>query len=529
MKLDTSNPVDSPLQLVPNRVKKKFKTGWLSWLLVLLTLGGVSYVVYRQLVIVPQQQARRSIPTASPERQTLPITISANGTVKPERSINVSPQESGILKKLLVKEGDTVKQGQILAEMDDSDLQGQLTQARGQLAQAQANLQKAQVGNRPQDIASSQAQLEEAQANLQKAQVGNRPQEIGQAQALLKSAQANLSKAEDDFRRNQQLYNSGAISLQTVNQKRADRDSAQAQVAQAQQSLALQQAGSRSEDIAQAQAVVRQRQQALALLKAGSRKEDIDAARAQVTAARGSLQTIETKINQTILKAPFDGVVTQKFSDPGAFVTPTTSGSAVSSATSSSILSLASTNQIEANIAEVNISKIKLGQKVIIRADAYPGQTFEGRVSQISAQATVEQNVTSFRVKVAIVSDTKKLLRSGMNVTADFQVGQLNNALVVPTAAVVRQENATGVFVIRPDRKRPVFTPIETGATVNNFTEVRSGLKGSEKVSLSFPPGTRPQSRPRGGLLPGMPGGGSGGGRSSGGGSGGGGSSRGGG
>lgn len=515
MEVNTSKPIDA-LSFVPEVIKKKGRIKLLPWLLILALVSGIGYAVYYQLAIVPIQTARRSIVTGSLERQTLAIKITANGTVKPERSINVSPKESGVLKRLLVKEGDSVKQGQILAEMDNSDIQGQFTQARGQLAQAEANLQKAQAGNRPQDIAASQAQLDEAQANLQKAQAGNRPQDIGQAQARLQSAQAVLSQAEDDFRRNQQLYNSGAISLQIVNQKRADRDSAQGEVTQAQQALALQKAGSRSEDIAQVQAVVRQRQQALALLKAGTRTEDINSARAQVTSARGSLQTIQTKNNNTILRAPFDGVITQKFADPGAFVTPTTSGSAVSSATSSSVLSLASTNQVVANIAEVNIAKIKLGQKVIITADAYPGETFEGRVSQIAAQATVEQNVTSFQVKVAIVNDTKKLLRSGMNVTADFQVGELSNALVVPAAAVVRQDNATGVYVMKANQKKPVFVPIETGATVNKFTEVRSGLTGTEKVLLSFPPGSRPKSQPRGGLIPGMPGGSSGGGRSGG-------------
>ena len=101
-----------------------------------------------------------------------------------------------------------------------------------------------------------------------------------------------------------------------------------------------------------------------------------------------------------------------------------------------------------------------------------------------------------------------------MNVAADFQVGQLENVLVVPTASVVRRENATGVYVVGADNKH-VFTRIETGVTVDKFTEVKSGLKGNEKVFLSFPPGSRPQSTPRGGVFPGVGGGG----RSSGGGS----------
>ncbi|MDZ8051846.1 MAG: efflux RND transporter periplasmic adaptor subunit [Aulosira sp. ZfuVER01] len=513
MTIDASNPVDSSA-LIPEVKRTKGKIRWLPWFLSFVLLGGIGYVIYYQIAVAPTQQARRRVLTQPVERQTLAITVSANGTVKPERSINLSPKNSGILKRLLAKEGDIVKQGQIVAYMDDSNLRGQLTSAQGQLAQAQANLQKAQAGNRPQDIAQAQGALDEAQANLQKVQAGNRPQDIGQAQARLQSAQAALSKAEDDYRRNLQLYNSGGIALQTVNQKRADRDSAKAAVNEAQQALALQKAGSRSEDIEQARATVRQRQQALALLKAGTRQEDIEVARAQVTSARGSLQNIQAQINDTIIRAPFDGVVTKKYADPGAFVTPTTASSDVSSATSSSILALASTNEVVANLAETNISKIRLGQKVTVKADAYPGKIFEGRVSQIAAQSVVTQNVTSFEVRVSL-SDPQRLLRSGMNVTTDFQVGQLENALVVPTASVVRRENASGVFVAGEDNK-PVFTRIETGVTVNNFTEVKSGLSGDERVLLSFPPGSRPQSTPRGGVFPGL---GGGGGRSQGGGS----------
>ncbi|WP_017653205.1 efflux RND transporter periplasmic adaptor subunit [Fortiea contorta] len=504
MTTNTSNPVDSSA-LIPEIKKTKRRYHWLSWLLILSFLGGISYVIYRQVVVLPKQEAKRRVLTQPVERRSLPITISANGTVKPERSINISPKNSGILKKLLVKEGDIVKKGQIMAYMDDSNFQGQLTQARGQLAQVEASLQKAQAGNRPQDIAQAQAQVDEAKANLQKAQAGNRPQDIAQAQARLTSTQATLNKTEDDFRRNQELYNSGVISLQTLNQKRADLDSAKAAVNEAQQALALQKAGSRPEDIEQAQAAVRQRQQALSLLQAGNRPEDIAQARAQVISARGSLQNIQTQINDTIIRAPFDGLITKKYADPGAFVTPTTAASSVSSSLSSSILSLASVNQVVANLAETNIARITLGQAVTIKADAYPGKTFTGRVSQIASQATVEQNVTSFEVKIAL-SDPQRLLRSGMNVAAEFQAGQLENALVVPTAAVVRRERATGVFVMGTDSE-PVFTRIETGITVNNLTEVKSGLNGDEKVLLSFPPGSRPQSTPRGGVFPGASGG----------------------
>ncbi len=594
---------------------KKGLTPWVSGFLAVGLLAGVGYTAYSQLTAQSKRETRRKEKTVAVERVNLPIAISANGTIAPERSVNVSPKTSGVLKSLFVKEGDTVQTGQILAQMDDSNLQGQLTQNRGQLASAEANLQKllngnrvediaaakaqvaeqqaslekllngnrtqdiavaqAQVteqqatlqkllnGNRSQDIAAAKAQLAEQQATLEKLLKGNRPEDIAQAQAKLRDAEYAKNQAEEDFQRNQELYTTGAISLQIVNTSRTARDRAQTQVRQAQQAVALLRSGARSEDIAAGRAAVEQKQQALALIQAGARPEDIAAgraaveqkrqtlagvrsgarsediaaseaaveqkqqalaliqagarpeeiaiARAQVLSAKGSLQTVQALINDTKIRAPFSGIVTRKYADPGAFVTPTTAGSAVSSATSSSILSLASKNQVVANVAESNIAQIRLGINASIQADAFAGKTFTGKVTQISPQSIVQQNVTSFEVKASIVDDNKKILRSGMNVNVEFKAGELKDVLVVPTAAIVRQRKETGVFVPGGEDGKPVFIPIKTGMTVDDKTEVRSGLKGNEKVLISLPPGLRPKSQnPSSGGIPGLqPGGGS--------------------
>lgn len=426
-----------PEDFKPKGLSKLRSNKWLLGLLISISTIGVSYLAYRQFVVVPQQQAKGKVQTALVERSNLPIVISANGTVQPERSVNVSPKTAGILKQLLVKEGDAVQQGQILAYMDNSNLQGQLRQAQGNLAGETANLQRVSAGNRQQDTA--------------------------QAKAKLQDAQFALRQAEDDLQRNRSLYQPGAISKQVLETALTTRDRAQAQVKQYQEALALSQAGARS--------------------------EDIDQARAQVVAAQGAMQMIQANLNDMVLRAPFRGVVSRKFADPGSFVTPTTAGSAVSSATSSSILSLASTNQVVAQVAEANIAQIRMGLVTTIQVDAYPGKSFTGEVRQIAIQSNVTLNVTSFEVKTS-VSDPQHLLRSGMNVTVEFKAGELKNALLVPTAAIVQQTNAQGVFVAQ-DKGDPVFVPITVGITMNDKTEVKSGLTGNERVLLSFPPGAR--------------------------------------
>jgi HlyD family secretion protein len=450
--------------------KRRIPKRWLG-LLCLSLLAGGSYWAFQRSASAPPAGPRPTI--VEVERKDLAITVSSNGTVEPEQLVNVSPKTTGIMTRLLVEEGDRVSQGQIIAYMDDSNLRGQFTQAQGQLAKAQADLAKMEAGNRV--------------------------EEIGQAQARLESAEADLSLAEADLKRNQGLYESGAIARQAYDQTRTVRDTAQAKLMEVQQALALSQAGSRTEDIA--------------------------AAKAQVISAEGTLQTIQAQVNDTIVRAPFNGVVSRKYADPGAFVAPTTAGSSVSSATSSSILSLASANRVVANVAESRISQIKLGQPVTITADAFPGKTFEGRVSQIATQAIVEQNVTSFEVKVALVGAAAKELRSGMNVSAQFNVGQLQDVLTVPTVAVTRKDKVTGVYVGAPGQP-PRFLPITTGITVDNRTEVKSGLAGTEHILINVP--TKPPSRGfsfsdlfGGGSKDGPPGGGPPGGAPPGGGSGG--------
>jgi len=470
---DASHPDDSihgaPGHL-PKRLPKRRFAKEIAALALLSFLAGGSYLAYRQFVLLPQEQAQAQTQTVGVETATLPITVAANGAVEPEQLTNVSPKTSERLEAVTVAEGEAVEIGQVLAYMDDSDLRGQLIQSQGEVAAARANLAMVVAGNRP--------------------------QEISQAEATLASARASLSQAEEVLGRYESLYAQGAISAEETTGYRTARNTARAEVENAQQALNLSQAGSRSEEVSQAEA--------------------------EVVQAEGALATIETQIEDTIIRAPFSGVITARYADPGDFVSPSTAASETTSSSSSSILSLAFNYQVVADVSESDISQIQPGQPARIRADAFPEETFDGAVARVAEQATVTSNVTSFEVRVNLSEEAQGALKPGMNVDVEFQAGEVADVLVVPTVAVVREEQGEGVLILGADGL-PQFQPIETGVTVENRTEVISGLEGNEQIVLSAAEGL-PENRRNVGGPPGI--GGSGGGPGGGGPGGGGGGGR---
>ncbi|WP_216901549.1 efflux RND transporter periplasmic adaptor subunit [Synechococcus sp. CCY 9618] len=388
-------------------------------------------------------QAALASQTVAVERSDVTLKVSAAGSIRPTTPVNISPKQPGRITALLVDQGDRVKAGQVLARMDDSNLRGPLLRARGSLAAATANLRKLEAGNRSQEI-------EAARRNLQ-------------------AAVADQIAVRSTYSSNRQLYGSGAIARVAFEASRSAFLASEARV----QSLQAQ----------------------LNLLQAGSRPEDIAAARAQVLQARGDLVTIQAQQEDTVIRAPFAGVITQKYADVGAFVTPTTSASATSSATSSSILALASTLEAVANVAEVDVGEIRPGQPVELQVDAFPRQVFRGTVRLVAPEAVVEQNVTSFQVRIGLADEGVGTLRSGMNLTANVVVGRRPDALLIPTPAIVSERGGTAVMVPGNDRG-PLLRPVEVGATIGARTEVLAGLKQGDRVYVSSPGGRRPNDRP---------------------------------
>jgi HlyD family secretion protein len=429
--------------------------------------------------------------TIAVKAEPFTLRITASGTVVPFQSVNISPKNAGILEKLLVEQGDRVEAGQLLARMDQRDVKGQLLQAQAAVEQARAKLARSQNGSRTEEIDQAKARVNQAKAQLDTLRNGSRVQDIAQARAQVTAAQARLDLAKAKEKQYTELVRSGAISQERYNEVMTEARTAAATLAEIQQRLALQNQGPRSEEIERAKASLSEATAAYNLVKNGSRPEDIRQAKADVAAATGQLQVAQARLDDTVIQAPFTGIVTQKYATEGAFVTPTTSASSTAAATSTSIVALAKGLEILAKVPEVDIGQIRQGQSVEIRVDAYPDKVFQGRVRLISPEAIVEQNVTSFQVRVSVLTGQRQLL-SGMNTDLTFLGRTVKDKMVIPTVAIATLKGQTGVYI--PDKEnKPKFQPITVGSSVKDKSQVLEGLTPQQKVFIDFPKQLKPK------------------------------------
>ncbi|MEM6591596.1 MAG: efflux RND transporter periplasmic adaptor subunit [Cyanobacteria bacterium P01_C01_bin.73] len=389
------------------------------------------------------------------ETDALAVRVTASGNVQPVQTVNVSPKTGGIVAELRVEQGDSVTQGQVLARMENNDLQAELQQRRASLAEANAQLADVRDGNRPGEIAQASAAAETARAQLQ-------------------DAEARLTLARQRLERNQALVDRGAIAQNEMDGVVNEFRTAQAGVNQAEARLAEAQA--RLTDV-----------------ETQPELTAIAAAEARVAQAQAQLAATQVRLEDTLIRAPFSGIITQKFATVGAFVTPTTSASEVNSATSTAIIAIASGLEILAEVPEADINQIYPGQQVEIQADAFPDDLYRGEVRLIAPEAIERQNVTLFQVRIDLVGDLigdRDNLRSNMNVDVAFIGDAVENALVVPTVAIITQGGEPGVLV--PGQgDRPQFRPVVLGPQAGNQIQIIEGLEAGERVFTDLPPGQR--------------------------------------
>jgi len=357
--------------------------------------------------------------------------LSAGGYVIARHQVEVGAKITGRVIALEVEEGDVVRAGQVIARLDDEEIRAQVREAEATLAAARARL----------------AELE----------AGSRPQEINRARAEMLRAEADLKNAEANLRRLERLAEVGVVDRQQLDDARARYEMAVAALRVAQENYEL--------------------------IRIGPRPEQIELARAQVRQAESALAYARAQLENTVIRAPISGVVLERYVDLGEMVTI---GFTSMRGAKQALVSLADVRdlQVELDISEADIARVKLGQPTIITPDAYPDRRYRGVVEYISAIA--DRQKATIKVKVKVL-DPDEYLRPDMGAKVTFyekgnEAPQKSSVVLVPKAAVVRRDNRTVVWLVREGKA--VVQPVSVGREDAGYYEVISGLQGGETVII---------------------------------------------
>ncbi len=407
----------------------------------------------------------RNLQTTTVQRGTIVATVSAAGNVNAPQQASLAFQTTGRVAQVNVHVGDSVKQGQVLMQLDTTDEQLALSTAQANLASAQANYDsaKAKNGTNNDQVIAAKAAVDKAQAALQQAQAAY--DKIGGANNPsigMTSQSVTLQQAYDDYKSAVANYN---ITVSGIN------DTA------------------------------------------------MRTAQAQLNSAQIAVQQAQANLDKAKVIAPFDGVVSAVnynvgdsigggaagVSASGSSSSSSSSGTSGSSTTSGgstpavSIVNL-SNLQVDVTVAEVDLPKIKAGQPAQVTFDALPGKTYNGTVKEIGPAGTITQGVVNYPVTVAL-DEPDQSVKPGMTANLNIVTAQQDNTLVVPLRAVRTQGNQRVVTVLY--KGQMIQDPVVTGLSNDQSTQITSGLREGDVVVLNQAQtqGTNPRGFGGGGFL----------------------------
>jgi HlyD family secretion protein len=328
----------------------------------------------------------------------LEAIVSASGKVQPKRQVNVSANTTGRVTRVAVEEGQRVKAGQFLLEIDPKQLEGQMQRGEASVAAAQSSLQ------------SARTQVEQGRANLD-------------------LARQNLKRQED-------LWKEGLTTKENLEK--------------AQNDVTVREADLRT------------------------RTQDIETNEARIRQEQASLSTTRYNLNQIIITAPMDGLVTRRSIEEGETAVLGTMNNA-----GSVLLTIADMSVIEAEVEvdETEIPTVALHQEAKVTIDAVPDRTFKGRVTEIgnspiqtSTQSSGQRQATTFKVVITLEEPVPDI-RPGFTCTAEITTAKRKDVVAVPIQALTVREmlyNDKGEMVRETPNRRRRGTNIETPLSASN-------------------------------------------------------------
>ena len=346
--------------------------------------------------------------------QSAPSSITANGILLPARQVALSFGVGGSVESVAVEVGESVQAGQTLAALDGAELQRAVAQAKIELESAQVRLAQlqAQATPVPERVLAATAAITSAQAALtqtrvQAAQRGNQDiidrAALEKAERSLADAQAEYDKVLDDPRTHDWAPSSPAARGLAEAQDYYDVTLAQYSLHAADRSYAV--------SIADAEAQLAQAQLALYEVQHPVKSEELALAQLDVDRAQLALEAAQVDLARATLLAPFDGVVSVVPVSVGEWAAP--------GATVVELLDVSRWRIETKNVGELEIGRVRVGQEVQVRVNAFRDETLHGRVVTISPVAVVQQGDTTYTLMIEL-EPTDLNLRPGMTVQVEI-------------------------------------------------------------------------------------------------------------
>jgi len=360
--------------------------------------------------------------------------IQATGSLVAEETSDVAPQISGQVVATLVNVGAFVRQGAVIARLDDRDARLRVEQARANLRQTEAAVRQA-----------------EARLGLRGGGGFNAETipEVRAARANYEQALAELQLAETNEKRYRELVETGDVARNIYDQYRTQRDTARARANSAREQLEA------------------------AINAARQNNEAIRTAEAAVEGARAQLAIAQKALSDTVIRAPYSGYISNRPVAVGEYVTP-----------ASVIVTLLRTNPIklQAQVPEAEAPFIRPGMSVSVEVEAFPQRRFAGRV--VAVNPAIDPASRSAIVE-AEIENGDNALRSGMFAKVRILRGQGQRVVLVPRAAVLRDQSTQSyrVFVVQGGVAR--LRVVQLGEEEGDMVQIISGVNDGEVVATS--------------------------------------------
>ncbi|HZU96780.1 MAG TPA: efflux RND transporter periplasmic adaptor subunit [Planctomycetota bacterium] len=371
---------------------------------------------------------KKKVQVALPQRKDLERTMEVPGTVLAYYEATLYAQVAGYVKTVSYDKGDPVTRGALIAEIEVPEVAAQRGMKAAQLEQARAGLARAEVG-----VITAAANEDEARAAVAKAE----------AIATLQVSIADRARA---------LRGSGDISVQDLE-------------------VAVGQAG----------AAVAEKQLAAARLEAATAeveraRVDVKVARGNVDATEAALHEVEAELAFAQVRAPFDGVVTARFVDPGVLLQRATR-----SENAQAVVTVTTRGRVRVDfeLPEAEIAFVHSGSRIELGSQAYPGKEFEAEVTRVASALHRDSRTELCEAELANEADE---LLPGMYVTVKVVLEEHKQAVIAPPECVVEHEDEAYAFVVEDGRARR--RAVKKGWEFGSFVELREGLSPGDQVVM---------------------------------------------